>query len=402
MGGPTATGYCYDCSVFNWRSWNCYYGMRFTNTLRCIMSGFETKNASVGAGCELYNTVDCTVENGITTYNTEFGVAAWNDLGRQNTTDLKISNVTSMHNVRGGIMVRLGAQPNATRVTIIGCTVRDNDTGAVNDNLEDSGVSLTGFSNLVFTGNRIQHPVALGGMANLYLSSDVIRAVISSNLFEGTGTANGIAIYIHGATYIEISINTVYNIKQGFVEDSTANYNTIVKNKYYTVTTPVVISGANTVLETVTASFIKELGTAVWIVTAAAPMGIDIDAANEGALAKIKLPLGLQQVVRIKVFGIAQVAEADGMQLNIAAGSGIDNETWNAEAIAVASKTSSTLNFANLDVIQWAFTPVDDSDIGDLTGGDFLQWCCYWADVVGGNCATDLLLAGEGLEIQYV
>jgi len=160
--------------------------------------------------------------------------------------------------------------------------------------------------------------------------------------------------------------------------------------------------GTDTRLPTVRASFIKELGTAAWIVTAAAPMGIDIDAADEGALAKIKLPADLQQIVRIKVFGIAQVAEADGMQLLIAAGSGIDNEAWNAEAIAVASKTSSTLNFANLDVVQWVFTSADDSDIGDLAAGDFLQWCCYYAAASGGNCATDLLLAGEGLEIQYV
>lgn len=145
----------------------------------------------------------------------------------------------------------------------------------------------------------------------------------------------------------------------------------------------------------------KELGQAAWITAAAGAMGIDIDIAGKGTLAKIKLPADLQQVVRIKVVGISQVAEADGMRLELDAGAGIDNEAWNSEAIAV-TKTSSTLNFAIGDVIQWVYTSADDVDIGDLAADDFLQLCCYYAAVVGVDCATDLLLAGEGVEIQYV
>ena len=160
--------------------------------------------------------------------------------------------------------------------------------------------------------------------------------------------------------------------------------------------------GTNTILPTVRACFVKELGTAAWIVAAASAMGIDIDAADEGALAKIKLPLDLQQVVRIKVWGTAQVAEAHHMMLLVVAGAGGDNESWTAEAIAPAAKASDTVNFANLDNIQWTFTATEDSDIGDLAAGDFLQWCCYYNAVSGADCATDLLLAGEGLEIQYV
>lgn len=165
---------------------------------------------------------------------------------------------------------------------------------------------------------------------------------------------------------------------------------------------PIQDLGTNTQLPTIRACFIKELGTAAWIVAAAAPMGIDIDAADEGALAKIKLPPDLQQVVRIKVWGIAQVAEADHMMLLVVAGAGGDNETWNAEAITPAAKIGDTVNFANLDVVQWTFTSADDADIGHLVAGDFLQWCCYYNAAAGVDCATDLLLAGEGLEIQYV
>jgi len=161
-------------------------------------------------------------------------------------------------------------------------------------------------------------------------------------------------------------------------------------------------AGTGTILPTVRACFVKELGTAAWIVTAASAMGIDIDAADEGALAKIKLPQDLQQVVRIKVWGTAQVTEADHMTLLIAAGAGGDNESWTGEAIAVAGKLSDTVNFTALDNIQWTFTAADDADIGHLTAGDFLQWCCYYNALSGVDCATDLLLAGEGLEIQYV
>lgn len=185
------------------------------------------------------------------------------------------------------------------------------------------------------------------------------------------------------------------------IDAATELSNTALGNKFYNVTNLLIDNGTGTILPTVRACFIKELGTAAWITTAAAAMGIDIDAADEGALAKIKLPLDLQSIIRIKVWGIAQVAEADGMQLQTAStGAGGDNENWNTHP-STMTKTSLTLNFAVGDVIQWSFVPADDN-IGSLLAGDFLQWCCYYAAASGANCATDLLLAGEGLEIQYV
>lgn len=168
-------------------------------------------------------------------------------------------------------------------------------------------------------------------------------------------------------------------------------------------TTKIIDLGNNTQMPTVRACFVKELGTAAWIVTAAAPMGVDIDAANEGALAgRIKLPSDLQQLVRIKVCGTAQVAEADGMRLDLEGMSGVDNESGATGEVISVTKTSSTLNFANLDEITWVFTPADDVDIGHLTADDRLQICCYYAIAAGADCATDLLLSGEEVEIQYV
>jgi parallel beta-helix repeat protein len=235
--------------------------------------------------------------------------------------------------------------------------------------------------------------------------------VIEGNSLQGYGSGGGTAVYLEGdADFNMLLDNKICANATGInISASTCNGTVVIGNRFggkqgwMAVATPLSDSGTDTVLPTKTACFNKELGTAVWVTGAAAAMGIDIDAADEGALAKIKLPLDLQKVVRIKVWGIAQVAEADGMQLQVAStGAGGDNEAWNAEAIAVASKTSTTLNFAVGDVVQWTFTSSDDADIGDLAAGDFLQWCCVYAAASGANCATDLLLAGEGLEIQYV
>lgn len=164
---------------------------------------------------------------------------------------------------------------------------------------------------------------------------------------------------------------------------------------------PILDNGINTILNTVRLCLIKELGTAAWVVTTAAAMGIDVDAADEGAVGKIKLPTDLQQVVRIKVWATSGVAEADGMRGTVTASGGIDNEAWNAEAIAV-TKTSATLNFAAGDIINWMIDPSDYADIGHLTASDVLQFCFYYAIADGVNCATDALIMGDCVEIHYV
>ena len=173
-------------------------------------------------------------------------------------------------------------------------------------------------------------------------------------------------------------------------------------NRFYNCVANIIDTGTGTILATVRTNFLKELGPAAWVTTAANPMGIEVDAANEGALAKIKLPTDLQQVIRIKVWAISNITEADAMRLEVAAAAGGDNEAWNAETIAVADKPSTSTNFAVEDVIYWTFTSADDADIGDLGPGDLLQWCIYYETAGGADCETDVLICGYVLEIEYI
>jgi parallel beta-helix repeat protein len=344
-------------------------GAGYNNMVNCIVEGIAAGiDAGIFVGSD-YNTISgCTVKD----CGANTGIYVQRGANYNYIEDCEVYNLTLAINAWGAYIYVYGSY-----TTIQDCRVWS-ATAQVNIN----GIILDGSS-----------------------ENPIIRCLIDSCRVWGfgTGASDGILIKSN-ADYNWVIDCLIHNCQNGIEIEATADaYNTLLGNKFYTIGSLCVLdSGTDTILPTVRASFIKELGTAAWIVTAAAPMGIDIDAANEGALAKIKLPPDLQKVVRIKVWGIAQAADADGMQLQVAAGAGGDNEAWNAEAIAVASKTSATLNFAIGDVMQWVFTSADDADIGDLAAGDFLQWCCYYAASSGANIATDLLLAGEGLEIQYV
>lgn len=420
-------------------------------------------NGTKPCGIEFTGCTDCAIENCYIHNVRMFGVwiigasnfcgvrgsfitlCGWNciALGASNSTYLFAENNECSHSSDVGISIKgshcnvndnFVHDMNGTTGSVnsqwgIGSEVGDYNTITDNEivNAKKGVYLVDGCDYNIVTDNKIfDWDPAAQYLPAIHVYSD--HNIISGNILK-TSRTKGDGISLNGANYNSVTDNKItagstsstaimidVDSNSNFVDDNTLDFattgisinnvncdlNFVGHNDLRGCTTKIQDSGTGTVFPTMRAAFVKELGTATWIVAAGSAMGIDIDAADEGAVVKIKLPLDLQQVVRIRVFGIAQVAEADGMQLLIAAGAGIDNETWNAEAIAVASKTSSTLNFANLDVIQWVFTSADDSDIGDLSAGDFLQWCCYYAAASGANCATDLLLAGEGLEIQYV
>jgi len=326
-------------------------------------------------------------------FNTERGILTSNPQG------LTIASNELHGNGFEGVLIGAGA----TGVQVTSNNLRDNSLGNANT-YDDIQVLSNG--HIIVANTIINHLGNFDDRNGIFINGGN-NCLVASNRISGHKT-DGIKITSGNLNFL--TGNTVTGVT-GYgvnITDAASDSNRVKNNDLRGNTAGCINdSGTGTILDVVRASFIKELGTAVWITTAAAPMGIDIDAADEGALAKIKLPSDLQQVVRIKVFGIAQVAEADHMVLTVAAGAGVDtvatpHEAWNAEAIAVAAKPSTTVNFANLDVIQWVFTPADDADIGHLTADDFLQWCCYYNAIVGADCATDLLLAGEGLEIHYV
>jgi hypothetical protein len=117
-------------------------------------------------------------------------------------------------------------------------------------------------------------------------------------------------------------------------------------------------------------------------------------------VATFLLPLDVQQVVQFKVAANSIVTEADAMRLEIAAQGGGDNEAYNAEAIAVADKASTSTNFAAGDYIYWLITASDDVDVDDFVGGDHVQFKVLHEAAGGADAATDAVF--ESVTVEYV
>lgn len=140
-------------------------------------------------------------------------------------------------------------------------------------------------------------------------------------------------------------------------------------------------SGTGTVFDTVNMPFVDG--------TACEDSGWDIDAGGEYARAFAYLPRTLHKVVSINVYARSIVLEADAMLADFTVNSGLSNEAYNAEAISVAGKVSTTTNFSADDIMYWTLIAADDSDIGDLVGGESLEVKVVHAAAAGGNCETD-------------
>lgn len=132
------------------------------------------------------------------------------------------------------------------------------------------------------------------------------------------------------------------------------------------------------------------------------PSGIDIDANAELAVCHFPLPLEVQQVVRVKIWAYSNVAEANNnMLLDIRVTGGGSGESWNTEDATVANHPSEeTGGIAINDVIHWIIDATDDTDIGDLRGGDYLEIKAVGEAAVAPDIATDALFGG--VEIEYV
>ena len=367
---------------------NCCRGIQLTTStcvnptvVSCYVFDSVEKGILVDSSCSGASVKNCFLRNNVGgihfTAATGGGQIVGNTILASTGTGLSVSTSDKVHVVGNWVEGTTGAYNQLSIATSNNCTVQNNyilDTAS-----GQQGINCAASNRTLITNNYIWNTtLALRNGITLWASAEVDDNVVEGNYFYQCATP--------------ISITAAFVTRTR-----------VLRNFFIACTAPFLTdTGTDTILATARACFVKELGTAAWIVTAASAMGIDIDAADEGALAKIKLPQDLQQVVRIKVWGTAQVTEADHMTLLIAAGAGGDNESWTGEAIAVAGKLSDTVNFTALDNIQWTFTAADDADIGHLTAGDFLQWCCYYNAAAGVDCATDLLLAGEGLEIQYV
>jgi hypothetical protein len=162
--------------------------------------------------------------------------------------------------------------------------------------------------------------------------------------------------------------------------------------------------GIDTKLETKLFQFIKPIGTASFVVIS--PTGIDVDSMNEGALALGQLPNDVQQIVRIKIWGVATgtpINSEGKMHINITLNAGAPNETYNTitKSWAIASFDGEVTDYIVNDIIYWV---IEDGDVGNklknLVAGDSFEIFALYVVGADPDGATDGLI--RCVEIEYV
>jgi parallel beta-helix repeat protein len=238
---------------------------------------------------------------------------------------------------------------NCNDATIIGNTISD---GAI-------GIQLLDGDDIMVQGNRINTTTGIDLDSAL-----VVRPMITNNNFKGTTTE----INDHGATTPRKTLN---------IDRNGAWLAGDVNNKL----------------------FIPFTDGTTFLSAAGAAWGWEIDAAGEYAIGYIRLPDYVQHTLTLKIVGNSVIAEADGMRLLVTANGGAPNEVYNTENVAV-TKTSTTLNFAATDFVEWDILPADDPDVDDFTGGDWIMIKVEHAVAAGGDCETDCIF--QGVEVYYL
>jgi len=269
---------------------------------------------------------------------------------------------------------------------------------------------------------RVIHGISVGGTTDYNtitdnfifgVLTDGIRFASGSlnNVIEGntcrTGGGNGITLLANNDDCILTGNRctgfTGYGIR---IQAATCERN-LVKDNILSGNTAgsFADAGTNTKLAVIHAEFTYWGGGSGGYTTpglGATPGGIDIDANDELAVSHRTLPLEVQQVVRIKIWGYSNVIEAtNNMLLRIIVNGGTGNEQWNTNNIDVINHPSEeTGGIVVSDVLHWMIDAGDDADIGNIIGGDLLEILAVGEAAVAPDIATDALFGA--VEIEYV
>jgi len=213
------------------------------------------------------------------------------------------------------------------------------------------------------------------------------NCTITTNLVENAGTD---AYYLTYADDNQVFDNTALNSTEYDIEIATfhCERNYIGRNRLTGEGLGCILDeGTDTMLLSISTPFV--IGT-TYNPTSGEIQGWNITLNTNYASTAITLPMYVQQVVRIKIYGAFWVADADKMTLQIEINGGTSDEAFNTENIAIATHLSTTSNFALNDIGYWTITASDDADIGHLLGGDSLQIIIFHEAASGANVETAL------------
>lgn len=299
-------------------------------------------------------------------YNSTFGsgITCFNASG-----DIIIGNRVSANNWTGIALT------GATKSIVSNNTVYNNSQRGVGSVY---GISLSGSSEIIITGNHCYDDQGTPTQdSGILVAGDSDDNIITENNCEN---------------------NTDYgiNILADTCERNLVKDNILTNNG----TAPFNDAGTDTKLATKTFQFIQ--GT-TFISAAGNPWGWEIDADTEFAIALGHLPLEVQMIVRIKIWAVGLVGPGVSpgyMRAQFTGEAAASDETYTTEPIDVVDKNCEEDNFAANDVIHWVLDVTDDADIGQILGGDSLQFKVLHEGGAGDDIETDAIF--RCIEIEYV
>jgi len=252
-----------------------------------------------------------------------------------------------------------------------------------------SAISLSSSHRCTVTGNEL---IDFGTHGIYFYRSG--HGTITGNVCYSNG-ADGIRIDGTGglADYNEITGNScVSNVAYGIhiFGDANVNGNRVINNKLTANgTAPFNDAGTNTMLAAYVVPFSHG--------SDPQDSGYEIDVAGEFARAWLRLPVEVQQVVRMNVYARSVVAEVHEMELEMVVNGGADNEAFNTHVGSIAQLDSVSVNFAADDIIFWINT---EAGTLALVGGDSVEVKVLHEAAEVDNCATDAFF--RTVEIEYV